>query len=48
MPKDEVEKLLKAELGVEDLSDVFSEIDLDTPLGSASIAQAWMSLSCCL
>jgi len=39
MPAQKVEKLLKRELGVDNLSEIFSEIDLDSPLGSASIAQ---------
>eukprot|EP00210_Caulerpa_lentillifera_P006027 g5760.t1 len=39
MPANKVERLLKRELGVDNLSDIFSEIDLDSPLGSASIAQ---------
>lgn len=43
MPRHVVESLLKKELAVRDLSEVFSDIDLDTPLGSASIAQVIMN-----
>jgi len=39
MPKKVVQRILKEELAVDDLSEMFEEIDLDSPLGSASIAQ---------
>ena len=39
MPADEVRTLLQEQLGVSDLGDVFEWIDLENPLGSASIAQ---------
>ena len=39
MPADEVEEALKRELRVKSLGDVFEWIDLEKPLGSASIAQ---------
>lgn len=39
MPRKMAERTLKKELGLVDLGDVFSDIDLDSPLGSASIAQ---------
>jgi predicted unusual protein kinase regulating ubiquinone biosynthesis (AarF/ABC1/UbiB family) len=38
------EAILKLELGVGSLTDVFEWIDLDSPLGSASIAQ--VSICC--
>lgn len=41
MPRERAEALLKKELKVADLAEVFSDIDLDKPLGSASIAQVW-------
>jgi predicted unusual protein kinase regulating ubiquinone biosynthesis (AarF/ABC1/UbiB family) len=39
MPASEVEAILKEELHLQSLADVFAWIDLDRPLGSASIAQ---------
>lgn len=39
MPPDETEAILKQELQIKTLSSVFEWIDLDEPLGSASIAQ---------
>jgi hypothetical protein len=39
MPAEEVESALKRELQVRCLEDVFEWIDLEKPLGSASIAQ---------
>ena len=40
MPPAQARKVIEAELGAP-LEDVFEEIDLEKPLGSASIAQAW-------
>lgn len=39
MPPEEVEAALKRELRIRSLGDVFEWIDLEKPLGSASIAQ---------
>lgn len=39
MPEEEVEAALKRELRISSLGDVFEWIDLEKPLGSASIAQ---------
>jgi predicted unusual protein kinase regulating ubiquinone biosynthesis (AarF/ABC1/UbiB family) len=39
MPPQQVSDLLKEELGVADLTEVFEWIELERPLGSASIAQ---------
>lgn len=43
MPPKTAEALLKNELRVSDLGEVFSDIDLDKPLGAASIAQVRVS-----
>ena len=40
MPPAQARKVIEAELGAP-LEDIFEEIDLEKPLGSASIAQAW-------
>lgn len=39
MPAERAAEVLRAELGVPDLSELFEWIDLETPLGSASISQ---------
>ncbi|GMH36923.1 hypothetical protein BSKO_04796 [Bryopsis sp. KO-2023] len=39
MPAKRAEAVLKREFGISDLGEVFEDIDLDDPLGSASIAQ---------
>lgn len=39
MPSKKVESVLKSELKIEKLEDLFDKIYLDKPLGSASIAQ---------
>jgi len=43
MPKKVVQRIIKEELAVDDLSEMFEEIDLDSPLGSTSIAQVCQS-----
>ena len=40
MPEAQVSSILQKELGVRHLQDVFEWIDLEKPLGSASLAQA--------
>jgi beta-amylase/aarF domain-containing kinase len=41
MPPDATSAIIRRELGVKDLAEVFDWIDLAAPLGSASIAQVW-------
>lgn len=41
MPARQVKDILKRELGVTHLRDVFEWIDLENPLGSASLSQVW-------
>lgn len=40
MPATQAAEVLRRELGVSNLNDVFESIDLDEPLGSASVSQA--------
>lgn len=46
MPAEQTRACLRRELGVGDLEEVFDWIDLEEPLGSASIAQAGPLSSC--
>lgn len=39
MPAEKARQVLQQELGVQDLSEVFEWINLDKPLGSASVSQ---------
>ena len=42
MPPDKVKQVIEKQLG-KAIDDVFAWIDLDNPLGSASIAQVWIA-----
>lgn len=45
MPADKAKQVLQRELGVKDLSEVFEWINLDKPIGSASISQVTCRLA---
>lgn len=45
MPAGQVREIILREFGVRRLEDIFEWIDLEAPLGSASLAQVGLSLS---